>query len=217
MKTVAIVPINALALAKSRLAAVLSPDERRQLVFWMADRVLRAVRDSGMVDAIAVVSPDVDALMWAGERGAVPILQRGGRLNAGLFQARRWALESGAARLLVLLADLPLLTPDELRAFVALTESAEQETALALAPDRQRVGTNAMLLRPPDVIPFAFGRASFVRHQELAASAGIVPRVLTSPGLAFDTDQPDDVETLRQRGLWAPQDESVRLAMKEGA
>lgn len=214
MKTVAIVPLNALALAKSRLAAVLSPDERRQLVFWMAGRVLRALRDSGVIDTIAVVSPDVDALVWAGEGGAVPVLQRGGRLNAGLFQARRWALESGAERLLVLLADLPLLAPDEVRAFVAL---AEQEPTLALAPDRRCVGTNAMLLRPPDVIPFAFGRASFVRHQELAASAGIVPRMLASPGLAFDTDQPDDLEMLRQRGLWAPQDESVRLAMKEGA
>lgn len=217
MKTVAVVPINALALAKSRLAAVLSPDERRQLVFWMAERVLRAVRDSAVMDAIAVVSPDVDALVWAGERGAIPIFQRGGRLNAGLFQARRWALECGAERLLVLLADLPLLTPDEVRAFVALAEPPESGTALVLAPDRRRVGTNAMLLRPPDVIPFAFGRASFVRHQELAASAGIVPRVLASPGFAFDTDQPDDVAVLRGRGLWTPQDGLTRLAMKEGA
>jgi len=216
MKTVAVVPINALALAKSRLAAALSPEDRRRLVFWMAGRVLRAARLSRVVETIAVVSPDADALDWATAHGAMPIHQDGGRLNAGLFQARREAMRSSAEALLVLLADLPLLTPDEIRAFVALLHSPSAP-ALALAPDRRRVGTNGMLLRPADAIPFAFGRASFVRHSELAASAGITPRIFTSPAFAFDVDEPDDVATLRLRGLWTPTSDKDQLAMKEGA
>lgn len=237
MKTVAIVPINALAQAKSRLAAVLSPEERRRLVFWMAGRVLHSVRLSGVVDTIIVVSPDQDALDWAAARGAIPLHQDGGRLNAGLFQARRVALRSGAEALLVLLADLPLLAPEDIRTFVALAAAPLLPAGplasrrpisplpmgegvggeVILAPDRRRVGTNGMLLRPADAIPFAFGRASFGRHSELAAAAGITPRIFSSPGIAFDVDEPDDIETLRLRGLWTPGDYRTQLAMKEGA
>ena len=229
MKTVAIVPINALALAKSRLAGILSPEERRRLVFWMAGRVLRAVRLSGAVDTIIVVSPDPDALDWAAARGAMPLHQDGGRLNAGLFQARRVALRAGTEALLVLLADLPLLAPEDIRAFVALAGTPMTSVGahrvrppaaptLALAPDRRRVGTNGMLLRPADAIPFAFGRASFGRHSELAATAGITPHIFASPSFAFDVDEPDDIETLRLRGLWTPDDDDMtQLTMKEGA
>lgn len=217
MRTVAVVPINALTLAKSRLAATLSPGERLHLVFWMAERVLWALRDSAAVESIAVISPDRAALLWAHERGAVSLRQDGGKLNAGLFQARRWALEREADALLILLADLPLLTSGDVRDMVALAGVTASEAALVLAPDRRRIGTNGMLLRPPDAIPFAFGRSSFVRHSELAASAGIVPHVLESPGLAFDVDLPADIEILRARGLWTPNGEHTRLTMKEGA
>ena len=247
-RIVAVVPINALDQAKSRLSGILTPEERRRLVFWMAGRLLRTIALSGVAERILVVSLDADALDWVAARGATPIHQDGGRLNSGLFQARRAALHVGAEALLVLLADLPLLTPDELRAFVASTETPAaavgeftwtpssappqasprpvvrlprreglEDALVALAPDRRRVGTNGMLLRPADAIPFAFGRASFGRHTELAATAGITPRVFTSPGFAFDVDEPDDIATLRLRGLWTPSDDFPQLSMKEGA
>lgn len=218
MKTVAVVPINALGQAKSRLAGILTPEQRRRLVFWMAERVLRTVMLSDAAERILVVSPDADALDWAAARGAIPIHQHGGRLNAGLFQARRAALRAGAEALLVLLGDLPLLTADELRDFVALGPG---DAVVALASDRHHVGTNGMLLYPADAIPFAFGRASFGRHLELAAAAGITPHIFTSPGLAFDVDEPDDILALRLRGLWTPNgslnDDLTPLSMKEGA
>lgn len=228
MKTVAVVPINDLALAKSRLASALTPGERHRLVFWMAERVVRALHASQVAETILVVSPDPEALDWAGTRGAVPLRQVGGRLNAGLFQARREARHAGAEALLVLLADLPLLKPAELRAFVALVDTPAPflfagaqngmpAPALALAPDRRRIGTNGMLLRPVDAIPFAFGRASFGRHMELAASAGITPRVFASSSFAFDVDEPDDIAALRLRGLWTPDDEVAHLTRREGA
>ncbi|MGH2514859.1 MAG: 2-phospho-L-lactate guanylyltransferase [Ktedonobacterales bacterium] len=217
MKTVAVVPINALALAKSRLAGTLAPEDRRELVLWMASRVLRAVQQSASVAALAVVSPDRDALQWASERGAIAISQDGGRLNAGLFQARRWALACGAEALLVLLADLPLLTPEEVHTFVAVDDTPAPAPTVALAPDRRRIGTNGLLLRPVDALPFAFGRASFSRHSELATTEGISPRVFASPGFAFDVDEPDDIETLRARNLWTPKYNVVSLTAREGA
>ena len=39
---------------------------------------------SGMVEQIAVVSPDPEVLAWAEDLGAVPLYQAGGGLNSGL-------------------------------------------------------------------------------------------------------------------------------------
>ncbi|MXX27279.1 MAG: 2-phospho-L-lactate guanylyltransferase, partial [Caldilineaceae bacterium SB0668_bin_21] len=53
-------------------------------------------------------------------------------------------------------------------------------------------GTNALMLQPPQAIPFAFGRDSFLRHQRLAAQAGIPVHVVESDSLLFDIDLPED-------------------------
>ena len=97
MKTVAVVPINKLTSTKSRLAAYLSEADRGDLVFWMASRVLTALRDSGVVDRIAVVSPDSLILNWVKEQGLQPLFQAGDGLNAGLQLGRRWAADEVGA------------------------------------------------------------------------------------------------------------------------
>ncbi|MGH2484968.1 MAG: 2-phospho-L-lactate guanylyltransferase, partial [Ktedonobacterales bacterium] len=100
MRTVALVPINALAVAKSRLADALDAEERRALVLWMAERVLSAIRASGVTARIAVVSPDPAALAWARAEHVDAIYQPTGDLNAGLELGRAWAREEGAGALL---------------------------------------------------------------------------------------------------------------------
>jgi 2-phospho-L-lactate guanylyltransferase len=97
------------------------------------------------------------------------------------------AVERGAAAGLVLMCDLPLLTAGDLDALLL------SEAALTLAPDRGREGTNALLARPPDLIPTCFGDArSFALHQARAAALGSPARVVETPGLARDVDTADD-------------------------
>ena len=204
VKTLAIVPINRLAAAKSRLAPTLSGALRRELALWMAGRVLDAVKRSGVVDEIAVVSPDVEALAWARGRGAIPIWQEQGGLNAGLALAREHALARGADALLVLLGDLPRLTPDEVARLVSTGERAEVAHSVVLAPDREGQGTNGLLLRPPDLLPFAYGPGSFARHRAVARAFGVEPLVVASPGLAFDVDTPADLHELERCDVWKP-------------
>ena len=62
-----------------------------------------------------------------------------------------------------------------------------------IAPSRDG-GTNALMLQPPQAIPFAFGRDSFQRHRHLAAEAGIPVSVVESDSLVFDIDLPEDYE-----------------------
>lgn len=205
MGTVALVPLNAAGMAKSRLRGVLGEADRVALVHWLAARVLAAIADSGVVGRIAVVSPDADLLAWAAARGATPLRQQSGGLNDGLELGRGWAAAAGAERLLVVLGDLPLLRAAEVRALLRRAPArAGAPPRVALAPDRHERGTNALVLRPVAALPFAFGPNSLARHRALAAARGIAPRLFRAPGTRFDVDTPEDVRTLRERGLWQP-------------
>lgn len=199
---VGVIPLNALDGAKSRLAGVLTPEERRSLALWLAGRTLAALRASGVVERIAVVSSDPDALAWAAEVGAEPLAQPGRGLNAGLALARAWAMRLEAGALLIALGDLPLLTGDEVRRFVAMGRLHAR--LVTLAPDRARDGTNLLLARPPELAPLAYGRGSFARHRSLARRARTPTLLFRSPGAAFDVDRPADLDELIAAGLWRP-------------
>jgi 2-phospho-L-lactate guanylyltransferase len=192
MTTIAVVPVQRLSTAKSRLAARLAPDERRTLVLSLLDHVLTALNAARQVDAVILVSPDPEVLEHAARRGAIALLQPGVGLNEGLRLGRDEALRRGADTLLIVLADLPWITADEIDALVA----ALPERGIALAPDRHDHGTNAAALRPPDAIEPAFGAGSFARHQAQARSRGLPLRELRGQGLAFDIDTPADLEEL---------------------
>jgi 2-phospho-L-lactate/phosphoenolpyruvate guanylyltransferase len=203
----AVVPVKALGAAKSRLKAVLDERARATLALWLVDRVVTAVRASGAVKWLAIVSPDASALAWAASAGITALPQHGGDLNDGLELGRQWARAAGAQALLVLLGDLPLLAPGDVRALVALAaETAERDPNPAgvavLAPDRAGAGTNALLLAPVGALPFAFGPESHRRHLALARRRGLLVATYRAPGTAFDVDRPADLDELCQAGLW---------------
>jgi 2-phospho-L-lactate guanylyltransferase len=210
MKIVAVVPIKALDAAKTRLGAVLDADDRADLTLWLAGRVVTAIAASGIVERTIVVSPDAEVLRWAAGRGHATIRQRAGDLNAGIALGRDWALAAGAGTLLVALGDLPLLTPEDVRALAdracAASNAARGPAAgvAVVASDRAGTGTNLLLVAPPGALAPAFGPGSRARHEALAHAHGLRLDVYSAPGTAFDVDQPADLDELRSRGLWAP-------------
>lgn len=201
-EVVGVIPLNRLDRAKSRLRGALAPDQRAALTLWLAERTLTALRDSGQMGRLVVVSPDPGALAWAAAHGATPLAQPSLGLNAGLALARGWALEQNAAALLIALGDLPLLTPLDVRRFVTLSQLGER--VVALAPDQAREGTNLMLARPPALAPLAYGRGSFARHRQLAHRQGAATLEFHAAGAAFDVDTVRDLNTLLAQGLWRP-------------
>lgn len=202
MKTAAVVPINRLRSAKSRLARYLSESDRRELVYWMAAQVLTSLRRSHSVEHIALVSPDAEVLAWAEDRGAAPLYQESGELNAGLELGRSWARGVGAESLVVLLGDLPCLAPEEAAQFIEYGRLHP----VVLAPDRMAEGTNGLSLHLEVQLPFAFGVGSLAHHQELAREQQISPLLFQAPGLSFDVDSYADLSTLYEFGIWMPGD-----------
>lgn len=213
VRTVALLPINALAIAKSRLTNALDADDRRALVLWMAERVLSAIRASDVATRIAVVSPDPAALAWARIADAEAIYQSNVGLNAGLDLGRDWARENAAEALLVLFADLPLVSASDVAALVAHVERSPAASVVALAPDRAGRGTNGVAMRPLDALPFLFGRKSLARYGRSALAAGVETRYVNQPGTSFDVDTSEDLRELSERGLWGPRCRDARMSL----
>ena len=197
MTTRIIVPHRGLAAAKTRLSGVLAPDERVAL----AERLLRhvlAVAGAGASDVeVVVISPASSLAGLVGASGARLVVQRGMGLNAGLQQARREALDAGIDLLAVLHGDLPNLAAGDIEALIGAVATPR---GVAIAADKTGQGTNALALRPPDVIDFRFGAGSLAAHVAQVEAAGLPLSLVDRPGLAFDLDTPADLARWLEMG-----------------
>ncbi len=187
----AIVPVRALEGAKSRLGEVLDAEERRDLAVALLEGTVRAAIAARSLAGVLVVSPDPAALGVAAAAGARPLQQTTSGLNAALGEARAEARRLGATEILVLPTDLPGIGPEALDDLVAEARRTAGPLVL-LVPDRHGRGTNALFLRPPEVIDFAFGGDSRLAHAALAEAAGVPSREFGGP-LAMDLDTPEDL------------------------
>ena len=75
---------------------------------------------------------------------------------------------------------------------------------MVISPDGARSGTNALLIHPPDVLPFAFGPGSFEAHLEAAHERGLDLKVCERSHLAFDLDTAGDLARLKKSGAASP-------------
>ena len=162
--------------AKGRLSGVLDAAGRRALAQQMLEHVLATLREAGLA-TVQVASADEGT----------------GDLNADVTAAARRAEQQGARELLLVMADLPYLAASDIAALVEAGRTSD--IVIAEAKDG---GTNALLLRPPTVLKFAFttGRPSAQFHADHARSVGIEPAMVRRPGLARDIDTPDDLASL---------------------
>jgi 2-phospho-L-lactate guanylyltransferase len=188
---VAIIPVGSIEGAKSRLGAVLDAEERHDLALRLAETTIRAAVETPEIDDTLVVTPDDAVRELALRAGARPIRQRSRGLNDGLREARDEAIAAGAEAILVLPIDIPRVSPDSLASLVRQAVSAPAPL-VALVPDRHGRGTNALVLRPPDVIDFCFGGDSREAHLAAARAAGAAVEIVDGP-LTLDIDTPEDL------------------------
>lgn len=197
MTLLAAVPVKDLATAKQRLAPALSPHERRELARAMLEDVLQATL-AALPGSVLVVTtdPEVQAVARAG--GAECLIESANRGHtAAVAFAQREAVARGAARFLTLPGDVPCVTAQEV---TTLCGALGDAPGVIFVPSRSGLGTNAVLLAPPDAIPLTFGEPSFENHLQTARAAGFAPRVVALPGLGLDVDAPDDLPLLLERG-----------------
>ena len=152
----------------------------------MLRHVLAAAQSAGGVDQVALLGPS-----RLGTPDTVPLLEDpGGGLNPAITSAFAHVTTQGADRMIVLFADLPLLSRNDVACLAEATAGA-----MIIAPDRHGTGTNALSLPIPAAkgFTFAFGPDSFAAHKAEAARLGLRIELAQSPGLARDVDMPEDL------------------------
>ncbi len=190
-----IVPMKPFNQAKQRLRPAVNDNERVALARAMLIHVLATIHASGVGDLHILISADPTVLALAPDHGFTPLIEETTGYNDAVKQAAHWSQTLGAAAILVLPADLPHLTPRDIQDLVSL--AANTPRAVLLAPDAAETGTNALLLRPPDLLPPHFGPDSFWRHLALARAAGVDPIVYRHANIARDIDWPSDLWLLK--------------------
>ncbi len=188
----AIIPVKPLVRAKSRLAPVLTPEQRAELAQNLLRHVLQTVRAVPQVAGTLVISRDNKVLAIARDFGAHTIQESGHlELNSALMRATQVVAGWKGSAVLILPADLPLLAEDDLSAMIDLGRAG---ATVVIATDQHNDGTNAMLVRPPGLIAYTYGPGSYERHKLAAQAAGATVKTFTSERMALDIDLPDDLE-----------------------
>jgi 2-phospho-L-lactate guanylyltransferase len=214
----AVVPLKELVYVKSRLAPLLTPAERGALALAMLHHVLAVLGElvrRRVLHGVWLVSRDPSARQIAAQHGAWALNDTTGSLNPALEQARTAAQAAGAARLLVVPADMPRITPADVRGVLAAlgaAQAVQHSPACVLAPDHTLRGTNTLALTLPSPLPFCFGTDSLPAHLDAARRLGVNALVYASPTLARDIDTPADLHTIRQNIALEPDEQERSLS-----
>jgi 2-phospho-L-lactate/phosphoenolpyruvate guanylyltransferase len=191
----AIVPVKPLRYGKSRLAGTLTEDQRTELNRALLKHTLETLSEINEVDGVLVVSRDPHALTVARSHGARTVQENGQpQLNTALKRATVVAQVYATRGVLVLPADLPLISKDDI---LELVRRAQEPPVVVIAPDRHGRGTNALLISPPGLIEYDFGENSFQRHCARVKEAGARLEIVELPSLALDLDIPEDFELIK--------------------
>lgn len=188
----AVVPVKDLVDAKQRLSPVLSAQHRRGLYSAMLLDVLSVLVSVQSLAGVVIVTRDAQArrLVSQFKVGFLDEPSNDGHTMA-VTRAAAMLSESGADGLLQIPGDLPLVSVADIESLLA---AHAQAPAITISPSRDKLGSNAVLCSPPDILPFAFGDNSFYPHLAKAQALGIEPTVVERAGLGLDIDQPQDLK-----------------------
>ncbi len=174
------IPVKGFHAAKLRLAPALSPEARAVLARHMATQVVRAAGDLPVI----VVCEDPVVREWAVGAGATVHWTPGLGLDGAVTAGVEAAAASGAERVVVAHADLPLATG---------LDHVVGHDGVLLVPDRRTDGTNVLAIPAASGFRFAYGPGSFARHQAEAVRLGLSVHVRADVELGWDVDIPDDL------------------------
>ena len=196
----AVLPVKAPINAKQRLKGFLSPSQREALARLMFQEVLSTLCSVRGLDRIVVATSDRAVANHASQSGATVFEEQEqlGHSHSADAAARR-AMSLGAATVLLLPIDVPLVTKAEIEGLVAEAEPDAAKPGLIIVPSLDGTGTNALVRTPPDAIASCFGPGSFQAHLDQARERGVPATVLRPAGLLFDVDTPEDVDELLRR------------------
>jgi 2-phospho-L-lactate guanylyltransferase len=185
------VPVKPFEYGKSRLAELLSEEERIKLNRALLEHILATIQQTHWKENKIVISKGTEALEIARNYGFFTITENP---PYGLNRSIRKVLNSpflkSATSITIIPSDLVLVTKEELNELFTLRN---EQDGLIIVPDRRKEGTNVLSVMPPDAISFQYGKYSFQKHINSAKSASVHVTVHESDWLGIDLDTESDL------------------------
>ena len=217
MQVSALIPVKGFRNAKQRLSPLLDAAHRELLAEVMFRDVLRQViKARGLVETF-VVTADGRAAEMARSLGAKVIRESAERGETDAVDLARLELKRlGREAVLIIPADLPLVRSVDIEEVLAQVPQGMLAPFALLLPSHDRMGTNALLLAPPDIINLRFGYDSFNYHLSQVSAQGLPIRFIENERVALDIDEPKDLERFLSFGFEGGESTPAVRAMLAG-
>ncbi|WFN35430.1 2-phospho-L-lactate guanylyltransferase [Methanogenium sp. S4BF] len=163
-------PVN----PKTRLSGVMDQEEREAFARAMLGDVLSVLQEAGCSPRILCTVP----FDYRDVRTHID--------NRDLNEALNAYLSRQETPVLIIMSDLPLITPDAIRRLVGCTAD------IGIVPGRGG-GTNALFIRKPHAYHVDYYGASFCDHVRIAEDAGLSYEVIDSFFMSTDIDEKEDL------------------------
>ncbi len=193
-----LIPVKDPTQAKTRLAVLLSVDERRRLAWAMFEDVSRAIATARKPDRVVLVSSFAPAVESARDLGWEVLIEESQiSESASVDWASRILSDRGFKTVMRLPADLPLVRAEDIDELLSIELDSP---GAILVPSREGTGTNAIIRTPPTLFPSRFGPNSLALHKQEASRIGVECVIVNNVRIALDIDEPTDVKLLLEEG-----------------
>ena len=211
MKVSALIPVKGFRNAKQRLSPLLGTADRELLAEAMFRDVLRGVMGARGLEATFVVTGNERVAEIAAAMGAAVIREPAETGETGAVDFARLELKhAGREAVLILPGDMPLVRASDIEQVLTKVPDGATAPFALLVPSHDRLGTNALLLAPPDVIKLRFGYDSFSYHMSQVSVLSLPLRFFENEAIGLDIDEPQDLRRFLSVG--GDNGETYRLA-----
>ncbi len=200
----AIIPVKPLQASKMRLAHLLTAGQRAELIASFLAATLTALRQTPALGGILVVTSDASVQALAQQHGAHVLPESAPQgLNVAVRQGVDAVVRAGASAALILPADLPFVTTEDVQQMLALLPEpgngqGNGRWLMAICSDAAQQGTNALLLSPPTPFHFHYGPGSYHLHLQEGRRHNRTLYTPIIPGFQFDLDTEADWQLYQQ-------------------
>ncbi|RXA19510.1 2-phospho-L-lactate guanylyltransferase [Methanosarcina sp. MSH10X1] len=190
--------------AKSRLSPVLSLEEREEFVELMLNQVIDTLKEAG-IGTIDILSPSRYGLE---SMTKASVLLDENDLNEALNRY----LEQAEEPVMIVMADLPLLSPGHVKGIIST------ERDVCIVPGKGG-GTNILFIKNPSGYRVRYYGSSFLTHCSIAKNTGQDVEIYDSFLAGTDIDEPEDLVELFIHGSGAAKEyisKKFRLEISRG-
>ncbi len=190
----AVIPVKNLARGKSRLAPLLSVEERINLSIAMLRDVLECLCSTSYISAVVIVSSDRLVKDVAEEYDAVSVIEDKDEQGVNNAVALADSITRDYDASVVLPHDLPLI--DVIDLAMLYNTVLHNKRCVVITPSSRLDGTNVLLRRPPNIIKTHYDEDSYILHVREALANNARVKILLSKRLMSDIDEPADLYEL---------------------